>query len=623
MKINAKIRIMLYSLLLWAGHSITTGCSNRSERLEAVLKYSGNNREELEKVLEHYSHTPEDSLKLKAAIFLIENMPGHYTYSGPFLDKYYARLDTVKDTPYHEKKLLQTIPFDRQEYRSKLQIREDVKYIRAEFLIHQIDLAFRQWETLPWMEGVDFEMFKEYILPYRVDNETLDNWRDSIAYFLSDLYYYQEYCEDCRYSVTGIQNKFHAYINNLKSKIPETAFKDFKLDCIPLSKLTLFTYRIIGIPAVIDYTPHFANRNGRHHWITGIDPNLNNYEVFQANLYRMAKIYRRTFSHNPTPIPHRDEYIPPCFLNPFHKDVTSAYMPTTDISVPIPRNVKIEHAYLAVFNDLTWKPIACSKVSGRQAYFPDMGRDIVYLPVYYKEDEMLPLAPPFIVSAEGSISRPELSGSKTKKLKLKRKYPGSSTQHYWFERLKKARIEASNEADFNRLDTIYQFRTKPTGEYRYITVDSTLKRRYWRFIIPGSWVGYLADLRFYDREGHEIQGQTMHIDSLRAQALFDDSPLTYSAIYSWIGLDFGRPVGISRIRYLPRNDANGIYPGNEYELLYYRFPEGWTSLGIKSPEGYEIEYDQVPSGGLYWLRNLTCGQEERIFTWENGEARFW
>lgn len=51
-------------------------------KLEYALRRAGDNRMELEKVLLHYSQEKKDSLKLKAACFLIENMPGHYTKVG-------------------------------------------------------------------------------------------------------------------------------------------------------------------------------------------------------------------------------------------------------------------------------------------------------------------------------------------------------------------------------------------------------------------------------------------------------------------------------------------------------------------------------------------------------------
>ena len=47
--------------------------------LEVALQSAENNRKELEKVLCHYQKNPADSLKYKAACFLIENMP-FYTY---------------------------------------------------------------------------------------------------------------------------------------------------------------------------------------------------------------------------------------------------------------------------------------------------------------------------------------------------------------------------------------------------------------------------------------------------------------------------------------------------------------------------------------------------------------
>ncbi len=49
-------------------------CTQES-RLEQALKRAGNNRNELEKVLAHFS---QDSLKYQAACFLIENMPEKY-----------------------------------------------------------------------------------------------------------------------------------------------------------------------------------------------------------------------------------------------------------------------------------------------------------------------------------------------------------------------------------------------------------------------------------------------------------------------------------------------------------------------------------------------------------------
>ena len=66
-------------------------CGKKS-KLEHALELAGENRIEIEKVLEHYKHEP---LKLKAARFLIENMDTYSSVSSPELDAYYKTLDSI------------------------------------------------------------------------------------------------------------------------------------------------------------------------------------------------------------------------------------------------------------------------------------------------------------------------------------------------------------------------------------------------------------------------------------------------------------------------------------------------------------------------------------------------
>ena len=68
---------------------LSSGCSHiKNSPLEEVLQLAGSNRNELERVITHYSANPADSLKLKAAEFLILNMPGKYaeSYDAPWED---------------------------------------------------------------------------------------------------------------------------------------------------------------------------------------------------------------------------------------------------------------------------------------------------------------------------------------------------------------------------------------------------------------------------------------------------------------------------------------------------------------------------------------------------------
>ena len=67
---KALYRYLLYATVIFSNSS----CLNLSE-IDKILITAGTNRSELQKVIDHYQHN--DSLKLKAAYFLIGNMVGH------------------------------------------------------------------------------------------------------------------------------------------------------------------------------------------------------------------------------------------------------------------------------------------------------------------------------------------------------------------------------------------------------------------------------------------------------------------------------------------------------------------------------------------------------------------
>ncbi len=67
------------------------------ERVAIALNFSKDNKQELEKVLSYYKGQPS---KLKAAQFLIANMPYHYTYVG--LGNWYV--ETIKKKEYYGRK---------------------------------------------------------------------------------------------------------------------------------------------------------------------------------------------------------------------------------------------------------------------------------------------------------------------------------------------------------------------------------------------------------------------------------------------------------------------------------------------------------------------------------------
>lgn len=92
---------------------------------------------------------------------------------------------------------------------------------------------------------------------------------------------------------------------------------------------------------------------------------------------------------------------------------------------------------------------------------------------------------------------------------------------------------------------------------------------------------------------------------------------------TWAGLELNKSQQIKKIVYLPRNDDNFIRDGQLYELFYW--DNKWVSLGQqKGDKATQILiYNNAPTNALFLLRNLSCGLEERIFTYENKRQVWW
>ena len=145
--------------------------------VSAALRQAGNNRAELEKVLDRYSGNPADSLKFRAAVFLVENMPGHTYYKGNQLEQYLGYYPLLREIM--EAGLSPAVASDsiRNRYgildEAGLKLCKDIETVDSAYLCDNIEWAFKVWKEQPWGRNVPFDDFCEYILPYRVGNETL------------------------------------------------------------------------------------------------------------------------------------------------------------------------------------------------------------------------------------------------------------------------------------------------------------------------------------------------------------------------------------------------------------------------------------------------------------------
>jgi hypothetical protein len=633
---------------------------NKNGQLEEALRFAGNNRGELETVLNYYHKNPSDSLKYKAACFLIENMPYHYTVEGQTLSAYYTAIDSINrhvSDPEACKQAYKQL-YDRLGAPNVgAEIKLDIHHIQADYLIDNIEHAFRHWQEGKWAKHLSFPDFCEYLLPYCFGNENREIWRDSLeARYLPEIAWmdFEDDKKNSSYWATLYLNdqlkkrgfRIHEVFPDSPINHPLSVLENMKMgSCKDYALYTVYVMRACGLPVCMDYTPQWPFRSHGHDWNVLLDNSGKEVPFMGGESnpgypnkpgYKMAKVFRSTYAYRKGSLFDRKgkEQIPPTFNTPFMKDVSSHYFEGTDITLRInkPENSHSRFAYLAVFNNQEWIPVHWTEIKRNgHVRFTNMGRDIVYLPLLYVNGSLIPAGYPALAALNGTVSPLIADKTQYQRLVLRRKFPVFSGVAYYSSRMVNGRFEASDFPDFRTVVSAGIVTRNP--QMRYDTIMTRLERpyRYWRYVSPEYGYGNVAEIEFYsgntkvEHKG-EILTNSSHQAGNREEYVFDGDGLTFydsaDASGCWIGIDFGQKVQVDYIRYLPRNDDNNITPGNRYELFYYD-TDGMASLGQVVAETDSLVYTRVPTGALYLLKNHTRGKEERIFTYENGKQIWW
>ena len=138
---------ILSSLFVVVSLAAFSGCSDDSLYLRYALKAAGDNKSKLKAVLRHYRTQDRDSEKLRAAKYLIANMPGHYSYADTAaINSYYRTALSILGTgpsPDWQRDTLRQIS-ERDYPGLTSNIVSDVQIMTADYLIHSIDHAFTQ-----------------------------------------------------------------------------------------------------------------------------------------------------------------------------------------------------------------------------------------------------------------------------------------------------------------------------------------------------------------------------------------------------------------------------------------------------------------------------------------------
>lgn len=597
----------------------------------------------------------KDTLKIKAVNFLLENLKYHYSINGARTMKTVKVIEKYADDEIRLTEELENL--NKNDGAFKI-IVSDLSQISDTYLISDVELALKSYSNYKWSNNISFFDFCNYILPYRVENEPLSDWRSNFSkYFFSD---HDKGIpnKDFQTTIELIHNWLYNKKRSFKLRIgnnslslpdlpPEVIDKLNQGTCHDLSILSISILRSLGIPSTIDYTPMFLNQNNGHEWCIAMlnkqkpisfditAPTINHTDSF----YKPSKVYRKLFMPNDNNYFSQHGYngnLPLSFNDPFAIDVTSFYTKTSNISFPVNSAdlKKNDYCYVAVFTINNWYPVDYGKVIDSKCVFKNLGRGGVYLPIIVDKNEIKPINYPIILLDNGEIKKIIPDTKNLGSVRLLRKFPLNDWKTRFINRMVGGIFQGANSPDFSDAVNLFQILQNPGEHKNTITVNDNNKYRYVRYLSPIDGHGNVAELEFYSNDCGAIPlkgktigttGSWLNDPTCTNNAAFDGNPLTYfdadKADSVWLGIDLGKRYIINKICFLARNDMNSIQKGHNYELFYWN--NLWKSLGKQIANTTSLRYDSVPKKALLWLKDLTTGTEERIFTYENKTQTWW
>lgn len=643
---------------------LCSGCmklgNSAQDSLEYALQQAGGNRAELEKVLNYYRHNPGDSLKYKAACFLIENMPYYNYWEGEQCSNYLTYYKYLKENLGNgiSTEILSDSIQKRYGPYEQPEQKRDILEIDSAYLCNNIEWAFKVWHEQPWGKNIDFDMFCEYVLPYRIEDEKLSYWKEE--YYLK----YNKILDPLRKSDSPNKEDPIAAVRMLMQYFkgvpifstsavpailphvgPEYA-QYLTGTCQEFADFVTYLCRSLGIPCAINSVVAFNKGNSGHVWNSFWDKDREKYAIIYfpndpskireegfLNTEKM-KVFHHTFSLNRDVyerVERSGEEVLPFWEFPHFKDITYEYTNSylgnlTLSSEHLYRQPKEgQNVYLCCSDRSDWQPLDCTQVQKGTVTFCDVQKGSLMRAAVYQYGRLDYISDPFYVDPFTNEFHFYSCSAQKRDIVLYAKYNLDAEEY--LGRVINGVFEGSNHSDFCESDTLYIVQERPDRLITKKKSCSDKKYRYVRYFgSPGTNCN-IAEATFYgENDTIPFVGKVMGTSGCHQRDgsheytnVFDGKSWTsFDYIESsggWSGLDLGRPMRINTIAYTPRNRDNYIRPGDEFELFYLQGE--WKTAGTQTTKADSLVYKDVPDNTLLLLVNHTRGVQERIFTYEN------
>lgn len=624
-KFNRITAWAVHYIVILFGIVVFPGCS-RSIHSGEPIDLAGENREAIEHVLKAFGH---DSLKLRYAEWLIEGACYHYTSQGADLDSFRIRMKGPKMDD-NEKRMWE------QKDLSSTRTAFDIERVSDTLLIDNINLAVDTWLKRPWSHTYSDTDFKNYILPYRIGDEPLENWRG--AYLKEYSAAFDSLCHDIKdpaeaayIMLTYIRKQ--GLSTRQEMKYPHLGamhlLKYRKGYCRDHCDLAIYALRALGIPVATDFYEQSPSYNSRHYWTAVIDTlhrvrefNLGDkIRTWQSPQKRKkGKVYREMFFPVKTE-PSWNRRHNTILSNPFVCDVSHQYGFNTSINIPVGDN--IDHLYLSLFTGCEYHPVAETRVIKSNAAFDNVEDSLIFFPSRYSEESgtIVPTDYPILSGAKLRTFIPDYTQKES--VSLTRKYPMRRTAEFHSNMVGQKILFHSNPSILHATS----IEIVDTPQINIVKIPVPPGARYVSFQSPANKRIELSETWITDSQGnkHVPLKVTLSTDSTQTAesilATISDSQWETCYISSKnesiITLEFDSPISGGTLFIVPRTDDNYVRQGDTYELFVHHGEKGWKSLGRQTAVDTSLRYT-VPCNAVFWLKSHSRGKEERPFYIKRG-----
>jgi hypothetical protein len=385
-------------------------------QVEEALAQAGENRAQIQAFLDRQRDT-KDPKRWVAARFLVANMTGKGFVPMTLRDPKGTAIPF--DAPgFPSLDAAQKAYDDLEKAKGKIDFAPDktvldLETLSADFLSRHVDAAFAAWEGSAPKDRVSFDVFLNYVLPYRGSEEAATDWlprlRERYAAPPKDLGDAPDRQALFRW-LSGDAGRRVRFDDRYYLHPTDQSFDDLESSgrgrCEDITNMTMYAARSRALAVAMDYTPAWAHRDNNHAWTVLLGPDGRGMGGEGAGA---AKVYRKTFAIQRGNLAFRlpaGREAPNRFLASKNTlDVSDQYSTTVDWTVPSTDWLGETFAYACVFNGGEWVAIDWAEVAGGKATFRRLRPGLLYLPAVQVGKTLKAIAPPAIVGDTTGLDR--------------------------------------------------------------------------------------------------------------------------------------------------------------------------------------------------------------------------